>query len=98
MSSIEPKNSQGTPASEQGEGAAGRDHQTLEKTAELLADARVYLPGPMDFVASREEESQTGRRTRVTEFLRQFGTTVQLSLTSVTLSCFLLYPWWIINS
>ena len=42
----------------------------------LLRDARVYLSGPMDFVASREAEKTFGWRNRVSEFLREFGVTV----------------------
>jgi hypothetical protein len=42
----------------------------------LLQDARVYLSGPMDFVASRAEEKTHGWRNRVGEFLRRFGVTV----------------------
>jgi hypothetical protein len=42
----------------------------------LLRDARVYLSGPMDFVASRQEEIKHGWRTRVEEFLRALGVTV----------------------
>lgn len=42
----------------------------------LLHDARVYLSGPMDFVASRAAERQFGWRNRVSEFLREFGVTV----------------------
>jgi hypothetical protein len=42
----------------------------------LLGSARVYLSGPMDFVASRVEEKRNGWRNRVGEFLRRFGTTV----------------------
>jgi len=41
-----------------------------------LNNARVYLSGPMDFVASRSEERQSGWRVRVGEFLRSFGATV----------------------
>lgn len=39
----------------------------------LLDRARVYLSGPMDFVASREEEMRNGWRTRVSSFLREMG-------------------------
>lgn len=39
----------------------------------LLAGARVYLSGPMDFVASREEEMKFGWRTRVGAFLQARG-------------------------
>lgn len=42
----------------------------------LLRGARVYLSGPMDFVASREEEKKYGWRTRVGEFLRELGVVV----------------------
>ena len=42
----------------------------------LLADARVYLSGPMDFVASRAAEKRFGWRNRVGEFLRELGVTV----------------------
>lgn len=42
----------------------------------FLRGARVYLSGPMDFVASRADEKQFGWRTRVGEFLRSFGATV----------------------
>ena len=40
------------------------------------ANARVYLSGPMDFVASREAEKKFGWRNRVSEFLQEFGVTV----------------------
>lgn len=36
----------------------------------FLRGARVYLSGPMDFVASRADEKKTGWRNRVGEFLR----------------------------
>lgn len=42
----------------------------------LLRNARVYLSGPMDFVASREVEKKFGWRNRVSEFLQEFGVTV----------------------
>jgi hypothetical protein len=42
----------------------------------LLRDARVYLSGPMDFVASREDEKKFGWRNRVSDFLLEFGVTV----------------------
>jgi hypothetical protein len=42
----------------------------------LLKDARVYLSGPMDFVASRQEERASGWRTRVSQFLREMGVVV----------------------
>jgi len=42
----------------------------------FLKNARVYLSGPMDFVASRAEEKKSGWRVRVAEFLRSFGAVV----------------------
>lgn len=42
----------------------------------LLRGARVYLSGPMDFVASRAEEKESGWRARVGQFLRDLGVTV----------------------
>lgn len=51
--------------------------KTLRKTdGGILDHARVYLSGPMDFVASREEEKLYGWRNRVSEFLVAMGTTV----------------------
>ena len=45
-------------------------------TKNLLKGTRVYLSGPMDFVASRANEMKNGWRNRVGEFLRAFGVTV----------------------
>ncbi len=42
----------------------------------FLRKARVYLSGPMDFVASRADEKKSGWRMRVGEFLRSYGATV----------------------
>ncbi len=42
----------------------------------LLRGARVYLSGPMDFVASRATEKKSGWRTRIGQFLRQMGVVV----------------------
>jgi len=42
----------------------------------LLQDARVYLSGPMDFVASRADEKVHGWRNRVGQFLKAMGVTV----------------------
>lgn len=42
----------------------------------LLRDARVYLSGPMDFVASRADEKAHGWRNRVGEFLKAMGVVV----------------------
>lgn len=41
-----------------------------------LCGARVYLSGPMDFVASRAEEKKYGWRNRVGQFLNSYGATV----------------------
>ncbi|HTI99017.1 MAG TPA: hypothetical protein VL527_09050 [Dongiaceae bacterium] len=42
----------------------------------LLRGARVYLSGPMDYVASRAAERQSGWRNRVSQFLELYGVTV----------------------
>ncbi len=42
----------------------------------LLCGARVYLSGPMDFVASRADEKAHGWRHRVGDLLREFGVVV----------------------
>jgi hypothetical protein len=42
----------------------------------LLSGARVYLSGPMDFVASRAAERKLGWRNRVGEFLQTLNVTV----------------------
>lgn len=62
------------------------NHSKLEKTlsgrsealrgGDILSHASVYLSGPMDFVASREEEKRNGWRTRISQFLDQYGTRV----------------------
>ena len=41
-----------------------------------LNGTRVYLSGPMDFVASRVEEKKNGWRIRVRQFLQSYGATV----------------------
>lgn len=48
----------------------------LEQKENVLSEARVYLSGPMDFVASRAEEKRKGWRNRIAQFLNEFGTTV----------------------
>ena len=48
----------------------------LKKTCHILSRARVYLSGPMDFVASRKREKKFGWRSRVGEFLRHHGAIV----------------------
>ena len=42
----------------------------------FLRGARVYLSGPMDFVASRADEKKLGWRNRVADFLREKGAIV----------------------
>ena len=42
----------------------------------LLQGARVYLSGPMDFVASRADEKKYGWRNRVSHFLQKVGVTI----------------------
>jgi hypothetical protein len=46
------------------------------KKTGLLQGARVYLSGPMDFVASRAAEKEFGWRNRMSQFLQTLGTTV----------------------
>jgi hypothetical protein len=50
--------------------------QPSKRKKELLQGARVYLSGPMDFVASRAAEKQFGWRNRVGQFLQEMGVTV----------------------
>jgi hypothetical protein len=47
-----------------------------DEEGNLLKDARVYLSGPMDFVASREEEKNNGWRNRVGQVLRDLDAVV----------------------
>ena len=47
-----------------------------KRNTRLLQGARVYLSGPMDFVASRKVEKQFGWRNRVSDFLQKMGVTV----------------------
>jgi hypothetical protein len=53
-----------------------RRSKFLGKKENTLSKARVYLSGPMDFVASRAEERQKGWRNRVGQFLKAFGVVV----------------------
>jgi hypothetical protein len=46
------------------------------KAGTLLKSSRVYLSGPMDFVASRAYEKKYGWRNRIGEFLASLGVTV----------------------
>lgn len=51
-------------------------NRTGVASADLLRGARVYLSGPMDFVASRKDESEHGWRRRVGDVLESYGVTV----------------------
>jgi hypothetical protein len=48
----------------------------LGQKLNILSEATVYLSGPMDFVASRAEEKNTGWRNRVGQFLEKLGTRI----------------------
>jgi len=50
--------------------------ETSGSSPNLLKGARVYLSGPMDFVADRTVEEKEGWRTRIGNVLREFGTIV----------------------
>ncbi len=50
--------------------------KALSKKENVLSKARVYLSGPMDFVASRAEEKRKGWRNRVNQFLTKQDTIV----------------------
>jgi len=50
--------------------------KTSRQSANLLKGARVYLSGPMDFVASREQEAKEGWRVRIGNVLRALGVIV----------------------
>ncbi len=58
------------------EGSLAKRSEALEQKENILSGARVYLSGPMDFVASRAEEKRTGWRNRIAQFLQVIGTTV----------------------
>lgn len=71
-----PGESRADPPVMSSEEALALRSESLKRTEHILRGARVYLSGPMDFVASREEEKRNGWRTRVGEFLRAMGTVV----------------------
>src|SRR5688572_23560233 len=48
----------------------------MPKSTSLLRGSRVYLSGPMDFVASREQERERGWRSQLRGFLADLGCTV----------------------
>ncbi|MCX5841274.1 MAG: hypothetical protein NTY16_07465 [Deltaproteobacteria bacterium] len=54
---------------------AGRSN-FFRKKEHILSGATVYLSGPMDFVASRAQEKNTGWRNRIGEFVKAFETRV----------------------
>jgi hypothetical protein len=56
--------------------ALARRSERLKEKGNILSGATVYLSGPMDFVASREEEKKNGWRNRVGQFLKRFKVTV----------------------
>ncbi len=58
------------------EQALTKRRKILSEGENVLGGARVYLSGPMDFVASRVEEKRNGWRNRVGQFLKKMGTTV----------------------
>lgn len=49
---------------------------TKQPKTDLLSGSRIYLSGPMDFVACRHTEKTLGWRNRVGEFLKKFNVTV----------------------
>ncbi|MEN8230665.1 MAG: nucleoside 2-deoxyribosyltransferase [Bacteroidota bacterium] len=46
------------------------------KNRSIIENSRVYLSGPMDFVASREEEKEYGWRSKIKSYLESNGVTV----------------------
>lgn len=56
--------------------ALAKRSEKLREKGSILSGATVYLSGPMDFVASREEEKKNGWRNRVGLFVRHYGVTV----------------------
>jgi hypothetical protein len=48
----------------------------LAEQGNILGKTTVYLSGPMDFVADRNQEAKTGWRTRISQFLRARGVKV----------------------
>jgi hypothetical protein len=55
--------------------AARRRHMAKKKKGNLEG-SRLYLSGPMDFVASRVEEKRNGWRNRISQFLKPMGVVV----------------------
>ncbi|MFZ0122951.1 MAG: hypothetical protein WAL48_02040 [Xanthobacteraceae bacterium] len=54
----------------------GRNEKAGRQAKGLLSGSRVYLSGPMDFVASRELEKKHGWRARIGQVLREWGAVV----------------------
>ena len=49
----------------------------LAEQGNILGKTTVYLSGPMDFVADRNQEARTGWRTRISQFLKARGVKVE---------------------
>lgn len=49
----------------------------LAEEGNILGKTTVYLSGPMDFVADRNQEAKTGWRTRISQFLKARGVKVE---------------------
>lgn len=56
--------------------ALAKRSKLLNAKENVLSGSTVYLSGPMDFVASRKVEKETGWRNRITQFLKRYGVTV----------------------
>lgn len=66
----------GRPQPDPKQKALRKLQRELKKKENVLSGATVYLSGPMDFVASRQEEKEFGWRNRVGQFLKRYGVTV----------------------
>src|ERR1700761_3842637 len=53
-----------------------KENQTAGTHPNILRGCRIYLSGPMDFVASRTAEKRAGWRIRVGKFLQSLGAMV----------------------
>lgn len=58
------------------EKALTKRNKALNAKKNVLSGSTVYLSGPMDFVASRQEEKEKGWRNRISQFLRRYSVTV----------------------
>ena len=50
--------------------------EALSGKENILSGSTVYLSGPMDFVASRQEEKEFGWRNRVGQFLSRYAVSI----------------------